>query len=73
MISILYWLALISLATAALYWCIDRYSHEELETYNRELEQRNLQAEQESSSYETLPAYLKTKKTQSRIKNRPDI
>jgi hypothetical protein len=64
MISILYWLALISLATAALYWCIDRYSHEELETYNRELEQRNLQAEL---------AYLKTKKTQSRIKNRPDI
>ena len=73
MIWISYWLILLMAAVVALYLCIDRYSHEELDLHNRELKHRMDQAEQESSSYETLPAYLKTKSTKSRIKNRPDL
>lgn len=64
MIWISYWLILLMAAVVALYLCIDRYSHEELDLHNRELKHRMDQAEL---------AYLKTKSTKSRIKNRPDL
>jgi hypothetical protein len=73
MIWIVYWLTLLALSTLMIYLAIDRLSHDELDEYNRTLKHNINQAEQESSSYETLPAYLKTKKTQSRIKHKPDL
>ena len=64
MIWILYWLLLLSVSTVTIYFCIDRLSHDELDVYNRELNDNIRQAEL---------AYLKTKKTKSRIKFKPDL
>lgn len=64
MIWIFYWLSLLGVSVFVVYLIVDHYSHEELDLHNRELRHRIDQAEL---------AYLKTKKTQSRIKNRPDL
>lgn len=64
MFWLFYWIALLVSAAAALYLCVVRYSHGELDQHNRELKYRIDQAEL---------AYLKTKKTKSRIKSKPDL
>lgn len=64
MIGILYWLTLLASSIGCIYWCIMVYSHVELDEHNQELEKRINDAEL---------AYLKTKKTQSRIKFKPDL
>ena len=61
---ILYWLVLLTISTGVIYWCVDRYSHRELDQHNHELQQQINNAEL---------AYLKTKSTKSRIKNKPDL
>lgn len=63
-IWIMYWIALLALSTLAVYLCVIRLSHGELDVYNRELKQRLDQAEL---------AYLRGKKTQSRIKFPRDL
>ena len=73
MIWIFYWLVLLSVSILTVYLCIDHLSHDELDEYNKELRHNINQAEQESSSYETLPAYLRSKSTKSRIKSKPDL
>ena len=64
MIWILYWLALLTLATLTIYLTVDRYSHEELDQHCRELKHRIAQAELQ---------YLRSKSTKSRIKFKPDL
>ena len=58
---ILYWLVLLTASTGVIYWCVDQYSHGELDLYNLEQGHRIDQA------------YLATKSIKSRIKNRPDL
>ena len=64
MIWTVYWLLLLSATTTAIYLIVDLLSHNELDEYNRTLKHNINQAEL---------AYLKTKSTKSRIKNKPDL
>jgi hypothetical protein len=64
MIWIFYWLALLSASTVTIYLIVDCLSHDELDDYNRTLNDNINQAEL---------AYLRTKKTTSRIRSKPDL
>lgn len=60
----LYWLALFTAATAAIYLIVVYWGFSELDEYHRELRQRINHCELE---------YLKTGRTRSRIVNKPDL
>lgn len=60
----LYWLCLITAATGSIYIIVDRFSHRELDGYNREISEKVRAAELER---------LRRLPTKSRIGRKPDL